>query len=318
MRLMLAVVLTSFAVAVASAAPGPWRMAADAPVEVPSTRVAATARRQAAAPTLAQVTEAFAATRSGSPVPLSLEADQAAWLADLRQAENENPQPDLMFEGRLQTLLQIRARDAGIRAMRVPGIEALSGDCITAVLDGCLASMGGHLKVRDGSVLYWQLQSGSTEETGITDGIILLSAIDAAPGSLGPVAWSFEGARFDPPLLVSNSTEDGQVYVAVPGVHAGSGSHNADLLFRWTPASDRPLTQIDNWSWRDALDERLPPGLGVWQGVRFDYRELMAVTPLWAPDDGNCCPSGGWAILGFEIVGDRLVLDTVTLRPGAR
>ena len=92
-------------------------------------------------------------------------------------------------------------------------------------------------------------------------------------------------------------------------MHGGTGAHNADVIFRLTDSADRPLRQIDNFSWRDDLDDRLPRGLEVWKGVNFAYEALMAETSLWRSNDANCCPTGGEAYLDFEICDDRLVAD---------
>ena len=133
-------------------------------------------------------------------------------------------------------------------------------------------------------------------------------------GPTAPIAWSFDAARFDAPVLLSGPELGGAAYIAVPGVHAGSGSGNADVLFRWDFPDSRRLTQIDTWSWRDGLAERLPPGLDILQGIRFDWPNMMAFTPLWQDGDGHCCGTGGTAILSFEIVGERLVLSDVSVR----
>jgi len=133
-------------------------------------------------------------------------------------------------------------------------------------------------------------------------------------GPMAPVAWSFDAARFDPPILLTGSEFDGAAYVVVPGARAGSGSGNADILFRWEPPHSYYLTQIDTWSWRDDLAGRLPPGLEILQGLRFDWPEMLAFTPLWQDGDGACCGTGGTAILSFQIEGARLSLVDVTVR----
>ncbi|MDP2765605.1 MAG: hypothetical protein Q8O54_12305, partial [Brevundimonas sp.] len=205
-------------------------------------------------------------------------------------------------------------RDERLGAMVFRAPPVLGRDCVATGLQGCSSVMGGYLALRDGRLL-WQLQEGFTEEGGISGGIVFFGdAGGARSGSTAPIAWSFDGARFDAPVLLSDPGFDGAAYIAVPGVRAGSGSGNADVLFRWDFPDSRRLTQIDTWSWRDSLAERLPPGLEILQGIRFDWTNMMAVTPLWQDGDGHCCGTAGTAILSFEIAGDRLVLSDVSVR----
>jgi hypothetical protein len=49
----------------------------------------------------------------------------------------------------------------------------------------------------------------------------------------------------------------------------------------------------------------------VWKGVPYDFAHLKATTHLWAPDDGNCCPTGGQATVTFKLVGDRLEIVSI-------
>ena len=254
-------------------------------------------------PTLEQ---ALGRARDHSPVPLSLARDQADW------AESHARLPDRLdaaedLRARIEALTVQADRDARMAgAVFRDGPPALGRTCVATVLDGCGSSMGGYLALDEGG-LQWQLQDGYTEEAGVSGGIVFL-------GPEAPLAWSFDAARFDAPVLLTGPEFDGRVYIAVPGVRAGSGSGNADLLFRWTVQGSPELAQIDTWSWRDSLDDRLPAGLQIWQGVRYDWPNMTAFTPLWQEGDGNCCGTGGTAILSFAIEDDRLVLANVSVR----
>ena len=73
-------------------------------------------------------------------------------------------------------------------------------------------------------------------------------------------------------------------------------------------------------TWNETVGPLLPPDLQIWQGVDFDfddwfYDQLEARTPLWREDDGNCCPSGGWAIIHFVIEDLVLVPKSVDYQP---
>ena len=256
-------------------------------------------------PGLAQdrVEAAYRAALAVSPTPRSLQEDQRWWRED--RARMDAPERAHMDQDRVEDLNALRDRDASTARTR-PTLAGLLAGCVPLGLDGCSAE-GGWLRVTDDRVLFWQTQRGTTEEDGITGAAILMSG--RADGSLTPVAW-VRGGFFSAPVVVMG--ENGAVYVALPGFHAGTGHHNAVVVFRWTGDAARPLVQIDNTSWTDALKAQLPEGLEVWKGVDIDYENLVAFTPLWQAGDGNCCPSGGTAILNFRLEADRLALDSVS------
>lgn len=252
-----------------------------------------------------------------SPLPLSLARDQADWAeSHARLPEGFDPADDI--QSRIEALTAQADRDEGLaRTIFRDGTPPLGRECAATGLEGCSSPMGGYL-VLDGGGLHWQVQEGFTDENGVSGGIVFIGDAGAARmGPTAPIAWSFDGARFEAPILLAGPEFDGKAYIAVPGIRAGSGSGNADVLFRWDLPDTRRLTQIDTWSWRDSLDGMLPEGLEIWQGVRFDWSNMVAFTPLWQAGDGNCCASGGTAILDFEIEGDRLILAGVTVQDAA-
>jgi hypothetical protein len=261
-------------------------------------------------PTLEQ---ALGRAREATPLPLSLARDQAEWRADHADLSADmDPEADIAV--RIEDLTRQAERDERLGSMVFREPPVLGRDCVATGLRGCGSSMGGYLALRDDR-LRWQVQDGYTEENGVSGGIVFIGDAGAArTGPTAPIAWSFDGARFEAPILLAEAGSDGKTYIAVPGIHAGSGSGNADVLFRWDPRGRRILTQIDTWSWRDSLKDKLPEGLEIWQGVRFDWSNMLAFTPLWQAGDGNCCGTGGTATLSFEIEGDRLVLSHVSVR----
>ena len=264
----------------------------------------------AAAPALAQVpppsaelNAAFEAARTASPTSSQLEAEHREWL-HYRALDEYGYGADGDDE-RILDLNRRAQRDQALREVTMTSPEPL-GSCMGSALKGCSSRAAGWLSSPDGDRLFWQLQDGFTDENGITGGFMLLSIGGAGP--VRPGAWAFEGYRYEAPTLLM---VEGKMYVAVPGRMQGTGNGNADALFRWQPDAARPLVQIDNWSWREQLAEQLPTGLEVWKGVDYRYAdsEIRAWTKLWQPNDGNCCPSGGEAMLSFEIRDDVLVLS---------
>ncbi|MFT4955090.1 MAG: hypothetical protein ACI8U3_001472 [Brevundimonas sp.] len=266
---------------------------------------AAGAAAQPAA-TSSDLESAFEAARQVSPVPLSLDRDLAEWTE----------YGDHSAEGRARRLedLTIRAaRDRAAWDLRTTPAD-LARACVPIVLRDCQSVAGGHVTRQDGPTLYWQVQRGFTEWDGVGGGFVLLQ-LEADGVTLRPAAWDFEGFVYQQPEWAEGAGgPDGDLFVAVAGTQDGTGAQNADVMFRIVEGGERPLVQIDNLSWRDTLDDRLPQGLEVWKGVRFFYGALMAETSLWRTNDANCCPTGGEAFLDFEIRDDRLALTGVQVK----
>ncbi len=253
-----------------------------------------------AQPAPSDVEAAFAAARDVSPVPLSLDREQAEW----REYGDQTPEGTAF---RIDELTERAARDRAAWSLRSTP-AALASGCVPILLNDCHTVSGGYVARRDGPTLYWQLQRGVTETRGVGGGFVLLE-LEADGTTLRPVAWDYAGYIYGRPEWTGD--EGGVAHVAIPGVHGGTGAHNADVIFRLTDNADRPLRQIDNFTWREGLDARLPQGLEVWKGVNFAYEALMANASLWRASDANCCPTGGEAFLDFEIRDDRLVLTGV-------
>lgn len=258
------------------------------------------------APPSEEFSRTYEAAIAVSPTSRQLEAEQREWLT-----YRELNEYGYGADGDDERMLELRRdadRDFAIGRIELSSPNSLSA-CIGPALKGCSSRAAGWLTSPDGDRLFWQLQDGFTDENGITGGVMLMPSDGMGP--LRPKAWAFEGYRYEAPTLLMI---DGKMYVAVAGRMQGTGNGNADVIFRWDPDAETQLVQVDNWSWREALKERLPTGLEVWKGVDFRYSDegAWAWTPLWREGDGNCCASGGTAGLGFRIEDDVLVLDSVS------
>ncbi|MBN8551964.1 MAG: hypothetical protein J0L52_03590 [Caulobacterales bacterium] len=182
-------------------------------------------------------------------------------------------------------------------------VAALAGGCIGTALSGCTAPSAGYVNGPNGHRLAWQIQQGSTDYAGVSAGVILFR-IDG--DLLHPIGWSFEAGSFQAPEMFEQS---GRIFVAAEGYQVGTGSQNADVLFR---LDGERWTEIEIESWKSALAEALPDGLGVWKGVDYAWPEMMAFSSLWRPDDANCCPTGGEAVIDLRADGTALRLVGVT------
>jgi len=190
-------------------------------------------------------------------------------------------------------------------------LQGLDFDCLQTMLRNCRVLTAGYINGAAGEdegapMLAWQTQSGFTHETGVASGFVLFR--------FGADGWElldagFDGAGFQLPVL----NEAGLLHI--PGYGGGTGAHNVDRLYEL----DGTWRRVDLDAWRSAIDPLLPPGLEIWKGVDYDFENpwsgLVARTPLWRADDGNCCPSGGSAVIGFDIVDRALVITGVAYTP---
>lgn len=182
--------------------------------------------------------------------------------------------------------------------------EGFDTECVETILLNCGVAAAGMTSLYGKVHIAYQIQEGCSDEHGIGAGIVLLEATE---DEWVPLASDFEGVHYELPRLA----EGDEWILHVAGFMMGTGSYNADLLFlrdydskEWQP--------IDIGSWHDEIDAMLPEGLGIWKGVDFNFGDWFwsaynARTPLWKESDANCCPSGGWAEIEFEIKDRRLV-----------
>lgn len=200
-------------------------------------------------------------------------------------------------------------------------ISVLDTDCIATDLKTCTILSSGRLNKDWGDdtgapMLAWQTQTGFTDADGIMGGFVLLAF---AEGHWSVLDSGFDGARFGTPHLGMDDT-----LLHIPGVSGGTGGYNLDRLYRLAEAGDAGNWQrIDIETWREGIATHLPEGLEIWKGVDFDFADwfydaLSARTPLWRVDDANCCPTGGWATIHFDIDAEaRLVVTDMTFTPSA-
>jgi hypothetical protein len=116
------------------------------------------------------------------------------------------------------------------------------------------------------------------------------------------------GGPFDDPELIGTSAG---ALLHFPGFDTGTGNFNRERLYIWRKSEWR---LADTTSWLDALAKRLPKGLRALKGVYPDYRTMKASTPLWRDSDGNASPTGGRAIIRLGWRGDKIVLQSVSVR----
>ncbi len=264
----------------------------------------------AATPVLAQeaVERAEAEHLATTPLPFDARDEAREWRLWWDEADpSERP----AMEAQRVTELEVATWKDRQLARHETDFDSLARTCPEGVTDVCridgagvIIGPGDEEAGLPAHPLYWQqLRMGSEWDMPRAAVILYTPTTD---GRLKAATWVQTAIVHEPPVVIEGQ---GDLYVAVPGYHDGTGRANADVLFRWTPGADRPFTQIDITSWKDDLAARLPPGLEVWKGVAYRWPYLMAETSLWQANDANCCASGGEAWIDFRIDGDRLAIE---------
>lgn len=254
-------------------------------------------------PILPEVATAYEAALATSVTPRRLIDEQRAWLAG--RDRNAVGEPNDIDRERIAELEARAAMDQAIMTATVT--DALPGECFGPALLACTSPIGGYLTDPNGTDLAWQMQRGLLPD-GETEGHgVVVTAFDPGGQSV-PSVWVFGQAQRLPPQYIERA---GRRFLVLPARHDFLDDAE-DVVFEWSDGAR--LSQIDTWSWRDDLAERLPPGLTLPRNVAIDMAELTARTPLWLGDGDTDEPTGGEATLRFVLDGDRLVLDTVRVR----
>jgi hypothetical protein len=202
---------------------------------------------------------------------------------------------------------------ASLRAAEPVDLDDIGTTCLETSLDDCKVYSAGYLNVADFSdndgtpFLAWQTQLGSTPTDGIIGGFVLFQHDGDG--------WSVLDSGFDGFFELPRLNQDGLLHV--PSYSQGTGAFNTDCLYQW---GDREgWTKIEMDQWLTEIGPLLPPGLEIWKGVEYDFSHpwsgLVARTALWRSDDGNCCPTGGSAVITLDIADERLTATSLAYTP---
>lgn len=186
----------------------------------------------------------------------------------------------------------------------------LADTCIETELADCRVTGAGFSSLEDGPQVAFQIQHGRDEINGDGGGVVLFERA-GADDSWQFLASAFDAYEYQLPILADGSP----VTLHVPGYMMGTGSYNADLLLAYD-GTDWARVDID--SWQETIGKFLPEDREIWKGVDYDfgdwaYGELSATTPLWKGSDPNCCPTGGDALIHFDIVDGVLTVRDVAV-----
>lgn len=251
---------------------------------------------EAQEPLATTVDGAYRQALAVTPMPYEVEAEHRYWTT---APANERGEESFYIEDLHRRITQ----DRKARAVRTT-VDALDDGCVDIALKGCSVTSGGFVQGGD-KRLWFQIQDGFTDEDGVGGGVVIFE--QEAGGALKPIYWTFEGSRYDPPMLTENG--EGRWLLIAPGISRGTGSGDMTVMLLWRDGQWRPV----DMNWQSRAGDLLQ-GMEVRHQPRWHFPELGAWTPLWRPQDANCCGEGGNAGLDFDIVDDKLTLTHVNIQ----
>lgn len=204
---------------------------------------------------------------------------------------------------RLALVLAVLAPFATPALAETVSLKSIGDTCIATELDACKVATAGYFNRAGYSdaegepLIAWQTQIGDSEY-GRIGGFVLFRHDGAG--------WTVLDSGFDGYFQVPTFNDENVLHV--PGYAQGTGVFNTDRLYRLEEDGDT-WTPIDMGNWLVGVE--LPENREIWKGVAFDFTNpwagYVARTSLWQPEDGNCCPTGGSAVISLAIEGDAVV-----------
>lgn len=197
---------------------------------------------------------------------------------------------------------RVRDEIAMARQIAPTGPALFTRECAWTGAGDCRLLSSGMLSSEDGATrIAWQRMRVIQPDQPLRQ-LVVLYDLTVSDNML--IGHAVTDGMFEEPRLIDDGDEQ---RLHVPGVLAGTGVRNADILF--VKEGGKRWRNIDLDTWWDELPDHLPKGFEIWKGVEYEAGGLFALGSLWSSDDANCCPSGGQVMLDFRIEGDRLKLD---------
>jgi uncharacterized protein len=253
-------------------------------------------------PTLSAADEAIAIAWQAA---LAASLDRTALRDEQRSWQHKRPAtaPELEASYR-RRIDKLNDETAKWRAMpRTFAVTELNASCFTtpeADADlTCHVEESG--KVGGGDKLSYQLQGFFDGDLRMNGGAVIFAE---AAATLSPLLTAFDDTtHYNQPEVVRSAAG---TLLWIPGHMEGTGNFNTGRLYIW---SDGVWQDVDTKSWQGDMARRFPHGLYAAKGIYPDYRTMTGATPLWRPEDANCCAKGGRATFRLGLKDRRLGLD---------
>jgi len=188
-------------------------------------------------------------------------------------------------------------------------LPALKSHCFYRTQASCHVIATGRILAMaqaNAMTVVWQHMMLAPHDGPIMEMIVLGEQTDAQDVKL--IGARQVDGYFSPPDLVVD--DEDLLLIHVPGVRAGSGAGNADLVLKYTGDG---WQDVDLSHWAEQVNTVLPHGLSIHNSARLDLREMHACSPVWRDNDGNCCATGGTVQIDFTLDGDVLVASRIAL-----
>ena len=254
----------------------------------------------------------YAAALAQSLYPAPLRVEQSEWLARVRRLKGPEDIATA-YTARLETLGILLASPDAAAAKRVVALSDARAACLDAFAEPiaaapCKLTEFKNVATLDGVSFAYASYAFQTADGSILGGrTAIFERLDADHLRVLFVPENDGGIFYTSTVIRTG----GGILLHLPGTESGTGNFNRERLFVW---SDRHWRDVDATSWLDVLARRLPKGLRALKGIYPDYRTMKASTPLWRRADSNASPTGGSARLRLALRGDKIVLQSVSLR----
>jgi uncharacterized protein YecT (DUF1311 family) len=274
-----------------------------------------------------RLSQAYARAVQETPWRKALREAQRVWLTGPRDAAaalGGAPALVAAYQSRI-AVLEAELTRAGNPQVIEPAEASAHGDTcllplpsdgISAEPPACRVRETGSLPALAGQALtyavydYGHNSSGGSAGTGV-----LVFGPGSTPDRLRLLVADLHAeARCEKPQVLAPPSPEGsgRALLHVPCTHAGTQAANDETVYGWTNGSWR---ELDVRSWRREFLARVPRDRHVTRGVYPDYSTMTVRSPLWGPNDPDCCASYGTmeADLGWR--GDRLAVRGVRIIP---
>ncbi len=141
-----------------------------------------------------------------------------------------------------------------------------------------------------------------------SDLLLRLLVVERGPGEFCEVyhqEW-MGGGFYQEVLPASLAEVDSETILMTQDPLSGNGNWFDE--YYWTFGKDGPIDLRVTEKIREIQKTILPKEFGVMNGGGFNVQKLTYDSPVWGPNDGHCCPSGGSVQIKFALKDHQLVV----------
>jgi len=252
----------------------------------------------------AEIDTLTAEAQTTLPLGARLRRAQAEFIAGRAVALSEGTESlAALLRNRVETL---RKEIAAARAIAVDHpAAALAQTCLIPMDGPCRVIASGPIRDAPGPSLVYQVVTALVDgEPSSMQGWVI--AARKPDGTIRPILWrDSDQVRYGPPIMAHTP---GGALLAVDGPVEGTGNNHDTSLFRWTTGGWR---EVDNETWVDDLNARLPPGWTIVRAVNVKLANLTGHGLAYRMGAG--CPTHANVTARLALREDRIVITSIRL-----